>query len=398
MPSFIANIKYIVNYVWNTISHEMPSKTKKLASFFFKSKFESPEDLVELKEKASPLSVQTKKDQPLQNIKQAQEKLEKVGVEKKLGLYLEYVKNWNKEYEEALNDASFDQLENLLNSRKERELEILDDLENSPLSTEETGIKIANLVLGLHLEKTFSSDFQKEDWHQTYHQVSQDIERTQDAIKKFASVFSITSPSAHYLIQNKMKELTERKESLDQKLCQFINLHYTPNDKIKDDGHCLFASIQDLDRRYSIPEYRKKAVEYMQGKLASEDSQEIRDTIKDAMSTQQAKSRLAVYAEEEKGGQTKWTSDLRNRLQREPTEEDFYLDCMMHSTLWGGLNEIKALSQVLERPIFIFSKRDDERLRVDGQFGMAFTEEPLVLYYNGITHYQSLQPRIPSTN
>ena len=163
----------------------------------------------------------------------------------------------------------------------------------------------------------------------------------------------------------------------------------------------MFESVRDqLGNKQGQKFYRQQAVRYMR-----EHIEEFREACMDHMSAPQAQGSIARYAKLVAGKDLKdkslkehlaaWATKLEAKLQREPEAIDFYLDCMENFALWGGTNELIALSEVLKVPILVFTRNDAKTWRFDFMAGQLkySNKPPLMIYYNGGDHYQDLIPR-----
>jgi hypothetical protein len=108
-----------------------------------------------------------------------------------------------------------------------------------------------------------------------------------------------------------------------------------------------------------------------------------------------------------RGGWAKWMAELKEKdpLKQEPTVVDLYCDFLVNSSreengkekgqpLWGGVIELMALSQQLKVPILIFQPLNNpSKWQFYAKLGTEFADrEPMLLYYSGGNHYQSLIP------
>ena len=209
-------------------------------------------------------------------------------------------------------------------------------------------------------------------------------------LKKFASKFEKRLPDDHQLVQNTMKALEEKVNQVERKICDQTREWFMPNPKIPGDGNCLFWSIEDnLHSTQSKQEhYRQLAADYIRSHPP-----QFEEGIKDVSG--KAQGELAAY-QEIQGGKEAWKIKLSDKLEREPTAIDFYCDCLANSSIWGGSNELLALSEQLNAPILVFTRQDDgESWRFDFKAGEEKFRDnpPILLYYNGNSHYQSLTSR-----
>lgn len=111
-----------------------------------------------------------------------------------------------------------------------------------------------------------------------------------------------------------------------------------------------------------------------------------------------------------RGGWARWMAEFKEKdpLKQEPTIVDLYCDFLVNSSqqneqgkeighpLWGDLIEAMALSQQLKVPILIFqpSNSSQKEWQFYAKIGVEFIDqEPLLLYYSGKSHYQSLIPK-----
>jgi hypothetical protein len=206
-----------------------------------------------------------------------------------------------------------------------------------------------------------------------------------EELRPFASRFEVSAPGVHELVQGLISSIEQKKSLLDEAFSDQVQGRLKPNPGIRPLGNCLFESIgHQLGRQKDYMKLRRQAVAYLREYL-----DEYRDGLRDAMTTPQATGSMARYAHSKKG---KWEQELTDKLGRNPDLVDRYLDCMENHALWGGTNEIKALSQVLQRPIMVFTNQDGGLWRLDLVAGqsMLADKKPLMLYYNGTDHYQDL--------
>lgn len=214
------------------------------------------------------------------------------------------------------------------------------------------------------------------------------LEKERDPLKAYASKFE-KIPQGHCLVQDTMKALEDKAGALEKELCAQIKRQYKVNYSIKKDGHCLFWSIEDLLKKNEAPiYYRKLAADYIRTH-----HQNFASGVIDAAKSKQGNAKINEYAKAQ-GGRQAWFDKLEIKLGRRPSNVDLYCDCLENSNLWGGVNEVLALSEQLEVPILIFSRQDNKSWRFDMEKGLSKfkNKAPLLLYYNGVNHYQSLIP------
>lgn len=249
---------------------------------------------------------------------------------------------------------------------------------------------------------------------QDYLRFTEKLGHEKESLQRFASKFETTAPEIHFLVQGTMQELDEAISQLNKDLCEQARLHYQPNLKIGSDGSCMFHSIghqlgHKLNDKGAEQHYRKLAAdsirEHHRQLLATGDFMEIEHFetgIRDAMNSPEGKIKIDSY-QTAQGGQKAWEAKLRNELKREPTEVDKYCDCMkdMKTKMWGGQNELTALTEVLKVPILVFTVG---RIKIDNEwfddpsiwtvsYVNKYSDKPAIkIYYNGSNHYVDLQP------
>jgi hypothetical protein len=213
-----------------------------------------------------------------------------------------------------------------------------------------------------------------------------------EPLKAFQSQFERHLPNGHRLVQKTRAKLEERVTELEREMCDFMKNNYQPNRAIPGDGNCLFWSVGNLlSPKSDQKHYRQLAADYIRSHRPEFD-----EGIKDVMQySAQAQGVLRAY-EKVQGGREAWQKNLTTKLKQEPTDIDFYCDCLENSTLWGGVNELFALSEQLKVPIMVFTLQNNGKdWRYDLKIGQDKFKDtpPVLLYYNGNSHYQSLIPR-----
>ncbi len=226
---------------------------------------------------------------------------------------------------------------------------------------------------------------------QEYMQAIEQVDRMFEEIKGFASQFVNTSPKNHQLVQKTMRDLSNKMDRLEEEMCEQVQASLKPNPAIGDDGHCLFRSIDDQlsGSQDQHRTYREQAAHYIR-----ENSEQFKESISDIFENVVQGQRVLTEYQEKQGGDKEWQKKLQEKLQREPTLVDFYCDCLENTTLWGGQNELMALSIHLKTPIFVFTQ-NNQQWRFDLKLGEKEFKNtpPILLYYNGANHYQSLISR-----
>lgn len=210
-----------------------------------------------------------------------------------------------------------------------------------------------------------------------------------EGLKIYASKF-IEIPSGHLIMQGAMEALAKKRVVIEKKLCVQIESHYTPNSAILQDGHCLFWSINDLLNKEETPFfYRKLAAEYIRNHTDKFDS-----AVKDILKLPSIRETITDYREAQ-GGVQSYCDKLEKKLNRPFTQIDYYCDCLENTNLWGGNTEVLALSEQLKVQILIFTQQKNSTWRFDARegYGKFNDKPPLLLYYNGNNHYQSLIPK-----
>lgn len=222
---------------------------------------------------------------------------------------------------------------------------------------------------------------------QNYLNLTEQLSERHLLLQQFASTFEKTLPKGHELIQKTRESLETTRDKLEQQLSTQMKSNYQRN-RILSDGHCLFRSIADQMENKKEPErYRQLAADFIRNNAA-----DFKSGITDAASLSDVKKKMESYSKTQ-GKEGTWVKNLENTLGRTPTKLDFYCDCLENSNLWGGINEIMALSEVLEVPFLVFTQRQ-KTWRLEFQIGLSkFQKRPILLYYNGTNHYQSLIPK-----
>lgn len=240
---------------------------------------------------------------------------------------------------------------------------------------------------------------QKPDSLSKYLDLTKQIEEELEILTVFASKF-VAFPKGHELVQSTLKNLENKTRLLEREMCAYVKCHYKPNPKIGSGGHCLFESIQDQLKNKKNPKRlkNKKNPKYYRELAANHIRQHVSEFkwgVLDAMGSKQVENRLLEYEEAQQEGKKSWNERLAEKLGREPTDIDFYCDCLENSNLWGGAIEVLTLSEELQVPILIFTRQDCKTWRFDLMVGVSKFKDksPLLLYYNGLNHYQSLIPR-----
>lgn len=113
------------------------------------------------------------------------------------------------------------------------------------------------------------------------------------------------------------------------------------------DGHCLYSSVK---------------------RHINKEVKELRELVAEHMAKNKARFSGFITLSE---GQT-W---------------DNYIDALKTTNAWAGNVEIKALMEILNRPIVVIGPDCQVINSIDIQ---GFTEEPIFVSYNGINHYDAL--------
>jgi OTU-like cysteine protease len=207
------------------------------------------------------------------------------------------------------------------------------------------------------------------------------------SLKKFAGIFEQASHEAHRLVQSMMKAIEDKKTSLDKEMCAKVKKNFKPNPKTPADGSCLFWSIDDQAKtNLGARHYRKVAAEYIRNH-----PQDFEAGVYDVMNLAGEPKRKFDQYTRIQGGKDAWTKKLQKKLNRPPTEIDFYTDCLQNFPLWGGGNELQALSEELKATILVFTRENAVSWRIDLMAGQSkYPDKIYKIYYNGSVHYQSL--------
>lgn len=215
------------------------------------------------------------------------------------------------------------------------------------------------------------------------------IDKELDGLKIYTSKF-IAIPRAHLLVQRGLNALTKKRTFYEIELCRQIQSNYTPNPAILQDGNCLFWSINDLLKKENKPiYYRKLAAEYIRSHTEKFESA-VKDVLKEPLIKATIREYTAIH-----GGLQSYCDKLDVKLNRPFKDIDFYTDCLVHTKLWGGNTEVLALSEQLQVQILTFTQKENSTWRFDAREGAGRFKDkpPLLLYYNGVNHYQSLIPK-----
>lgn len=200
-------------------------------------------------------------------------------------------------------------------------------------------------------------------------------------------------------IQKMIIAIEKKQSSIQKDLCDNVYYSFKPNPDIPDIGNCMYDSIsEELGGIKSQNYYRKLAVDYIR---KNKEDEEVIFGVEDAMSTLQAQSSMLRYAKEQSGLKVEaseqehmdaWAAKLERKLKHAVTPLDLYCDCMENYTFWGGTNELFALSETLKVPILVFTSFAKSPWKLAFAFGQLKYQDktPLLLYYNGINHYQNL--------
>lgn len=265
---------------------------------------------------------------------------------------------------------------------------------------------------------------------QDYLRLTNELNDVIEPLTVFASRFENTAPIAHYRVQEMIQALERKKTSLDTEMCAQVKLHFKPNSKIKHVGNCMFESVSNQREKKTENQglYRKRAVDYIRAHLddAAVYGITYRDSIIDAMFRDEALSKLQSRAGRN-GDLRKAVDSLieckknieecKKKIRKEGRTDELarelhelelaserlraplvnlYLACMEKTTIYGGTNELLALSESLKAPIILFTQNDDGKTwRYDFIAGETKYSDtpPVLLYYNGVNHYQDLISR-----
>lgn len=214
------------------------------------------------------------------------------------------------------------------------------------------------------------------------------LDNESSEIRRYASDFLRISEKGHGLIQKTMKALEGKRSRLEAEMSAGIKEFYKPNPAIRGDGNCLFLSANDLLKGPGQQFYRKMAADYFRSHSA-----EVEADIKDAW--QRGTNQISDYSKTQ-GGVAEWAKKLQAKLERTPTLVDYYCDCLENYNLWGGFNELKALSEQLQRPLLLFTpnQKSQNEWKLEVIYGRnELNKPPLLFYYNGVNHYQDLIPK-----
>lgn len=200
-----------------------------------------------------------------------------------------------------------------------------------------------------------------------------------------------TLPKAHSLVQITLKTLGNVTRALEEELCDKMMKQFKPNQKIGIEGDCLFEAIEDILKKRKKPKYyRELAADHIR-----KNAKKFKTGVLDAMASNQGKSRINTYILNEHKDVDSWKKKAEEKLGKEPSKIDLYCDCLENTNLWGGLNELIALSTILEVPILVFTKKNALKWRLDVKEGRSKFKDKthVLLYYNGDDHYSNLIPK-----
>lgn len=224
-----------------------------------------------------------------------------------------------------------------------------------------------------------------------YLDLTERLEQELEPLRKYISKFK-EFPESHCLIHKVLNALEDKVRELRMEMCAQVKIQYKPNPKILSDGHCLFWSIENQLKEQNGPlYYRKLAADFIR-----EFPQEFQGGISDVIKSKNSKAKVVKYIRMQ-GGKRAWLEKLEKQLGKKPTEIDCYCDCLENSFLWGGANEILALSEKLKAPILVFTRQNPSTWRFDIMKGVSKFKDtpPILIYYNGFDHYQDLIPNEP---
>ena len=211
-----------------------------------------------------------------------------------------------------------------------------------------------------------------------------DLAHIKEQVQNYASTFDNSFPEIHKIVQKAMKELESKIKELEIEMCKKIKEKFKPDPRTPGDGSCMFWSIAKLHPEHKSQEYyREKASQYL---------------IDHPPEFPLEFSEQMMNYERSQGGREEWALKLEKKLGHQPSEEEFYGDALVNSKnpIWGGAVETMALSKALQVPILTFTaNKDGKTWRLDIAQGQSEfkDKEPILLYYNGGSHYQSLIPR-----
>ena len=227
--------------------------------------------------------------------------------------------------------------------------------------------------------------------------------RAMEPLKVYATTFKNSAPNIHSRLQKMIENFGEKATLVEQNLCKQVKLKFKPNPEIPDLGDCMFDSIkEELKSKKKQDYFRKQAVAYIR---ENKEDIFVQDRVEDAMASTQARSSIVRYAKSQSGLKESSTDEQhlnawKNKLQKKlnlksdqkPSDIDLYCDCMENHSLWGGTNELFALSEKLKVPILVFAPNKLNTWRLDFVTGRPQYNDkpPLLLYYNGVNHYQNL--------
>ena len=225
---------------------------------------------------------------------------------------------------------------------------------------------------------------------QDYLEVILKLEEEFKPLQVYASQFESISFKGHKLIQRAIQDIEKKTSKLNEEMAKYVRSKYRTV-RSPTDGHCLFWSIRHQLKMKERPLYFRRLVASHIRKHAAD--YEI--GVKDYMSLRQVKRAISIY-QKKQGGKDNWSKKLAQSLGREPTFIDFYCDCLEKSSLWGGVNEIMALSEAFKIPVLLFTRQDGAKWRFDMKFGLSTSKcnSLMLLLYNGMNHYDSLSIRV----
>ncbi len=261
--------------------------------------------------------------------------------------------------------------------------------ENGAIILEDEILDIVKEIIDPALDLLKEIEIKKPTTLQEYLELTIQLEEKYLPLQRWISAFENDSPTGHQLMQKTRSSLEEKRNELEKDLSLQMRRHYQVNNAIPSDGHCLFWSIDDqVKGKKGVKYYRKLAADFIRNH-----SEEFESGITDALSSSHVKSRLVIYTKLQ-GGKKALSEKLEKKLKRTPTLLDFYCDCLENSTLWGGINEIIALSEKLKVPFLVFTQNTKMSWRFDSKIGLSkFKKPPILLHYNGTNHYRSLIPK-----
>lgn len=236
--------------------------------------------------------------------------------------------------------AEIARLESELEKRHKEELEIIQNVKNTPLDTEVNGFVEENDNLNGEVRTKISKAQKRRD-------KKQQQEREREELIKLQEKENINGP----------------RNLENQVLCSKLKERNLKIFSIPSDGDCLYKAI----------------------------SHQLETKFKKSITVDELRSKVAEYILQNKDEFMPFLSNPETYEMLTETEFEEYCDKIKNTKVWGGQLEIRALANCLNHPITVIQATGPEAI----EQGSEFTGPPLIISYH--RHMYSLGEHYNST-